>query len=227
MLRRMATVVAATTALALGAAAPALATELDPIPWTGQGANEDGTCESFENDDDKVDVPAGKQAWHFILTGQGDPEGATMDADFDDGTSVTGVSPTFVAGPVAHFYAITDLGAKIISATAYPAGEQGANPQFVVSHCVEGEKPPETTPPVTTPPVTTPPATEPPTEKPDDKETPKPDDKETPKPVPTSVPAGYGDADNGSAGTIGLLAFATALAVGGAALVSRRFLKDN
>ena len=48
----------------------------------------------------------------------------------------------------------------------------------------------------------------------------------TPKPVPTSVPAGF-EADNGSAGTMGLIAFATALAIGGAALVTRRFLKDN
>ncbi|HEX6232885.1 MAG TPA: hypothetical protein VFZ63_07150, partial [Jiangellaceae bacterium] len=69
--------------------------------------------------------------------------------------------------------------------------------------------------------------TETPTEEPTKEPTEEPTTPVTPKPVPTSVPAGYGDADNGSAGTIGLLAFATALAVGGAALVSRRFLKDN
>jgi hypothetical protein len=41
------------------------------------------------------------------------------------------------------------------------------------------------------------------------------------------VPAGYGDADNGSASTTGLLAFVAALAIGGAAFFTRRFLKDN
>jgi hypothetical protein len=86
-----------------------------------------------------------------------------------------------------------------------------------ISFCVT-EAPDETPPPTTPPPTNgeTPPPTTPPTE-----------DGETPKPVPTSVPAGYGQADNGSASTIGLLAFLTALAVGGAALVTRRFLKDN
>jgi hypothetical protein len=86
------------------------------------------------------------------------------------------------------------------------------------------ETPPPTTPPGTEPPGTEPPGTEPPSTEPPKEE---PDDEETPKPVPTSVPAGYGDADNGSASTTGLLAFVAALAIGGAAFFTRRFLKDN
>ena len=79
-------------------------------------------------------------------------------------------------------------------------------------------------------PTPTPTGTETPKPTPTETETPTPTptaDGESPQPVPTSVPAGYGQADNGSASTIGLLAFVTALAVGGAALVTRRFLKDN
>ena len=221
MLRRMATVVAATTALALASAAPALADHVeydDPHKFDGNLS-----CTDFG-----LTAPPAATGWDS--TGKVDPP-ADVDNQFvtatlsDDGTELTVVAKDgFVVtavlvkggkggGGTAYFHApFEDM---TTSATAQE-----------ISHyniCGEVEEVP-TTPPPTTPPPTTPPVTEPPTEEPT---TPPTEEPTTPKPVPTSVPAGYGQADNGSASTIGLLAFVTALAVGGAALVTRRFLKDN
>jgi hypothetical protein len=126
-------------------------------------------------------------------------------------------------GPNANFYDYRPDGEDADKNLHAPVNP-GSGDFYGLSHisfCVT-EAPDETPPPTTPPPTNgeTPPPTTPPT-------TPPTEDGETPKPVPTSVPAGYGQADNGSASTIGLLAFLTALAVGGAALVTRRFLKDN
>jgi hypothetical protein len=230
-LRRAAISVAATAALMLGAAGPALAEELDPIEWTGQGTD-NGVCADVEVD---AEVPAGSQLWHFVLNQQGDPGATTMAAEFSDGTNVSGHSPADTSGPVAHFFVLTDAGAVLLSATAFPAGEQGANPQFVVSGCFVGEdddkdkkdkkdkkkdrdrdgkkdrdrdgkKDRD--------------------KKDDDAVAPVPDDKK-PIAVPTAVPAGYGDTGGGALGTVGLLAaFAGALAAG-ALLIRRRFLPEN
>ncbi|HEX5996078.1 MAG TPA: hypothetical protein VFY84_13140, partial [Jiangellales bacterium] len=120
-----------------------------------------------------------------------------------------------------HAWVITDAGWTLTGGEAVVDGE-GQQDFFVLSHTCPGV-------PTTETPTPTPTDTETPTPTPTptkDGETPGPDDEETPKPVPTSVPAGF-EADNGSASTIGLIAFLTALAVGGAALVTRRFLKDN
>ncbi len=232
MLRRLATAVAVIATLAFGVATPALA-QAD-IPFTGQGTNADGTCESFERDR-SVNVPAGQQAWHFVLNQQGDPESATIDATFDDGTTVTDQGPTRTSGPVAHFYVFTAQGAALVSATAHPAGDQGRNPQFVVSHCVKGKKgddgdgngddgkDDEN-------------GKDDDNGKDDENGNGKDDDgkkdgdvKETPKPaVPTSVPAGVADsASSNTAGMIGLLAVFAGMAAGVAVLVRRRFVEGN
>jgi hypothetical protein len=225
-LRRMATAVAATIALTLGASASAFA-QPDPIEWTGQGTS-NGVCNDVQTDDA---VPDGRQIWHFVLNQQRtDPGGATMDATFDDGTTVAGQEPGQVSGQVAHFFVESAEGATLLSATAYPAGNQGPNPQFVVSHCVVGKdgngdngngdengkddengngkddengngKDDEN----------------------GDENGEKPADGKTPAPVPTSVPAGAGgSAAAGPAGTIGLLAMLTVAVAAGAALVRRR-----
>jgi hypothetical protein len=234
-LRRAAISVAATAALMLGAAGPALARELEPIEWAGQGTD-NGVCADVEVD---ADVPAGSQLWHFVLNQQGDPGATTMDASFDDGTTVTGHGPDQVSGQVAHFFVETAAGAALLSATAYPAGDQGPNPQFVVSHCLvseeeddkdkkdkkkhrdgkkyrDGKKDRDK---VDRGKVDR-------DEKDDDAVAPVPDDKK-PMAVPTSVPAGYGDTGGGASGTAGLIAaFAGALAAG-ALLIRRRFLHEN
>jgi hypothetical protein len=216
MLRRMATVVAATTALALAGAAPAFADHVaysDPHVFDGNL-----TCTDFG-----LTAPPAATGWDS--TGKVDPP-VDVDNQFvtatlsDDGTELTVVAKDgFVitavlvkggtgGGGTAYFHAPFDN--MTASATAQEISH------YNICGELDGDE--------TETPTPTPTDTETPTPTP----TPTPTkDGETPKPVPTSVPAGYGQADNGSASTIGLLAFLTALAVGGAALVTRRFLKDN
>ena len=239
MLRRMATVVAATTALALAGAAPALAlTEEDPGPASGNGVEpewvaDNPTCEEL-TDTDFVDefkiepVESGTYDLPEDLEGEGsvtlnvhdDGDGPLVDFTFE-GDYVT-ATVIVKGGNNANFYDYRPDGEDADTDLHAPVNPNNSK-YYGLSHisfCLieAGDKtPPPTTPPPTngeTPPPTTPPTT-PPTE-----------DGETPKPVPTSVPAGF-EADNGSASTIGLIAFLTALAVGGAALMTRRFLKDN
>ena len=227
MLRRMATVVAATTALALAGAAPALADHVeydDPHKFDGNLS-----CTDFG-----LTAPPAATGWDS--TGKVDPP-ADVDNQFvtatlsDDGTELTVVAKDgFVitavlvkggtgGGGTAYFHApFEDMTANV-----NPQGE----PQEISHYNICGELDGDETETPKPDETETPKPDETETPKPDDKETPKPDDKETPKPVPTSVPAGYGDADNGSASTTGLLAFVAALAVGGAAFFTRRFLKDN
>jgi len=246
MLRRMATVVAATTALALAGAAPALAQPevVDPGPPSGNGVQPvlvegNPTCAQVTDEEDflfeqKIEAPPGEdvddgttQLSHDGLSGsvtidvRSTAAGPVFDFDFD-GDFVT-ATVIVKGGPVANFYDYRPDGEDADTDLHSPVNPQN-NKFFGLSHisfCIT-EAPDETPPPTTPPPTNgeTPPPTTPPT-------TPPTEDGETPKPVPTEVPAGYGQADNGSAGTMGLIAFATALAIGGAALVSRRFLKDN
>ena len=220
MLRRMATVVAATTALALAGAAPALA-DHDEVtdPYLIQGDNP--TCEDVAADfDDLEDVeeldkkefkddqpskwtvdPADYPGYDIFVIVKG---GNAANVYFSNFTDM--VAPNNASGKPADISHVTVCGVKTTE-TETPKPDETETPK---PDETETPKPDETETP-----------------KPDDKETPKPDDKETPKPVPTSVPAGYGEADNGSASTTGLLAFVAALAVGGAAFFTRRFLKDN
>jgi hypothetical protein len=205
MLRRMATVVAATAALALAGAAPALADHApDPVLVPGNPDCAD-IADQFDIEglvslDKEEDVPAGET----IDVDPADYPGFDILVIVKGGNSAN----VFFDPPFHELYAPDN-------ASGMPAD---------ISHyeiCgVETDETPTPTPTDTETPTPTPTPTE-------DDETPAPDDKETPKPVPTSVPAGYGQADNGSASTIGLLAFLTAMAIGGGALVTRRFLKDN
>jgi hypothetical protein len=212
MLRRMATVVAATTALALAGAAPALADHEVPELLTGNPDCED-VAEEFGIEGlvslDKVedeDIPDGTQ---------------TVDVDPDDYPDYD-ILVIVKGGPNAHVFFEPPF--HDLYAPDNDGGQQADISHYEICGVEKDETPPPTTPPGTEPPGTEPPGTEPPSTEPPKEE---PDDEETPKPVPTSVPAGYGDADNGSASTTGLLAFVAALAIGGAAFFTRRFLKDN
>jgi hypothetical protein len=235
MLRRMATVVAATTALALAGAAPALAVTEDPGAPSGNGvqpewAEDNPDCEDLLDADDflfehKTGVPTDEtiQLSHDGLSGslEIDVDGAVFDFTFTGDFVAAAV--IVKGGPNANLYDYRPDGEDADTGLHAPVNPN--NDEFYglshISFCVT-EAPDETPPPTTPPPTNgeTPPPTTPPT-------TPPTEDGETPKPVPTSVPAGYGQADNGSASTIGLLAFLTAMAIGGGALVTRRFLKDN
>jgi hypothetical protein len=120
----------------------------DTINYTGQGANQNGTCGEFEGG---PPAPGGTQTWQFNLTATDGP--ATMSATFSDGTSVTNVpddSPH--PGNVSKWFIVTNAGASIVSASA-TRPETTGNPQFVVSHCTAGGTPPPTTgtPPTSTP----------------------------------------------------------------------------
>jgi hypothetical protein len=213
----MATVVAATAALALASAAPALADHETPTTKAGNVSCEDLGLELLGS---KVDPPVSVDNQFYTATVtevDGEPAlldvvakpGFVIDAVLVKGSNETNV---FVGPDFSHMF----------SPDAGQSGKPAAISHYEVCGGEEDETPPPPPPPNGT---ETP--TETPTEEPTKEPTPEPTTPVTPKPVPTSVPAGYGDADNGTAGTIGLLAFATALAVGGAALVSRRFLKDN
>lgn len=200
MSRKLLAGLACATAMVLGAPTTAFA-EPTSLEHSGQGVNDDGTCAQFEQDDDNVTVGEGEQAWHFVLTSQGEPGEATMDADFDDGTSVSGQTPAFTSGQVAHFYVITSEGAALTSATAHFDSDQaGGNPQFTVSHCVAGEN----------------------------GENGENGDESTatPAPVPTDVPAGLTSADGGSlSGTSMLAGAVVVVAVAGAVFVARRLMR--
>jgi hypothetical protein len=207
MLRRMATVVAATTALALAGAVPALADHdevVDPLL-----VEDNPTCEDVAALFDDLE---GVEELDRVEFKDDQPTTVTVDpADFPGFEIFVIVK----GGPDANVYFsnFTDM-----TAPEVPGGTAD------VSHyTVCGVKAMQTTSPPPPPPDGNGNGDDD-----DDNGDGDGDDKETPKPtVPTEVPAGYGQADNGSASTIGLLAFVTALAVGGAALVTRRFLKDN
>ena len=226
MLRRMATVVAATTALALAGAAPALAEHVDFDDPYEFDDNHAGTCAAFGltpppaatgwDETGKVDPPVNVDNAFVTATVSGDDgEGAPthLEVVAKDGFVITAVlvKGGEGGGGTAYFHApFEDMTANV----------KDGKPQGISHYVICGEiEEEETTPP---PP--------PPDGNGDDDDDngDNGDDKETPKPtVPTEVPAGYGDADNGSASTIGLLAFLTAMAIGGGALVTRRFVKDN
>ncbi|HEU4540756.1 MAG TPA: hypothetical protein VFR23_06475, partial [Jiangellaceae bacterium] len=230
----LATVVAATAALGLISAGPALAQETVSIQ-PGQVPTTAMDFDTHECDGPFEDLADDLDGWHFIAPGQSGFESLTLTFDTpggeviveitsddpDNPSSNGGWSGYFSdAGPNEnhHAWVFTDAGWTLTAGEA-EVDEDGQQDFFVLSHTCPGV-PTTPTPTPTETETPTPPPTTPPT-------TPPTEDGETPKPVPTEVPAGYGQADNGSAGTMGLIAFATALAIGGAALVSRRFLKDN
>jgi hypothetical protein len=110
---------------------------MSPIVWTGNGTN-GGLCSQIFDD---PSVTPGDQVWLFILTS---PSGSswTLNASFDDGTTVSGVGPSKTVGSI-HFEVTTDVGAKLLSASA-TNGQ--TNSVLTVSHCtVNGQGPsPET-----------------------------------------------------------------------------------
>ena len=233
MLRRMATVVAATASLALIGAGPALAQDTINLQETHKGSTALGFG-TQECDGPFEDLGENEDGWHFIAPGGSSFISLSLTfTDLDDnvvnvlitstdpanpstGAGWSGYFTTVGQGVEQHAWVFTEAGWTLEDGTAQ-VDDKGTQDFFVLSHTCPGVPTTQTPTPTPTPtPTLTPTPTPTPTE-----------DGETPKPVPTEVPAGYGQADNGSAGTMGLIAFATALAIGGAALVSRRFLKDN
>jgi hypothetical protein len=104
-----------------------------PIVWTGNGTNA-GLCGQIFQDGS---VQPGEQVWLFILTSPSSSSWA-LTASFDDGTSVSGLPPTFTAGSI-HFEVTTDAGARLLSASA-TNGQ--TNSVLTVSHCTaNGEGP--------------------------------------------------------------------------------------
>jgi hypothetical protein len=216
----MATVVAATAALALAGAAPALAEHVDfDDPYEFQD-NQAGTCAAFG-----LTPPPADDDWDD--TGKVDPP-VDIDNDFveatlsEDGTEVTVVAKSgFVitavivkggtgGGGTAYFHGpFEDLGANV-----NPQGDPQEISHYVICGEIEEE---ETTPPP------------PPPDGNGDDDDDNGDDKETPKPaVPTDVPAGLGDSGgSNAAGMIGLFAVVAGMAAGIAVLVRRRFVEDN
>lgn len=204
MTKRLLAVLISVTAVVIGTSVAALAAPTS-LEHTGQGTNADGTCETLEQDDD---VAAGQQVWHFVLTGQNEPGDATMDAEFDDGTTVTDLAPESTPGQTAHFFVTTAEGAALTSATAhFDTDQAGANPQFVVSNCFIGDGEDDGN-----------------GDNGEDGNGDEPADEETPVPVPTDVPAGITSGGGGGPGTVALLAGAVLFAAAAGALLRRRLV---
>ncbi|MFN8025858.1 MAG: DUF5979 domain-containing protein [Acidimicrobiia bacterium] len=136
MKRILVVLTAVFAALAFGsvAAVGAPPAPASPIVWTGNGTT-GGLCNQvFES----TDVAPGDQVWLFILTGPSSDNWA-LNATFDDGTNVTNVPPSKVVGSI-HFEVTTDVGAKLLSASATNGS---TNSVLTVSHCTaNGETPP-------------------------------------------------------------------------------------
>jgi hypothetical protein len=127
----------------------------DTIQFTGQGTNQNGTCQTFEG---QPPPAGGTQTWQFNLTGT--QSGATMSATFSDNTSVWNIPENDHNGNTSFWFITTAAGASVTTASATFTPVQNGNPQFVVSHCTAGGTPPTTTP-TTTAPTTTPSTTTP------------------------------------------------------------------
>lgn len=122
----------AVTGLTMAAADPP--SPASPIEWTGNGTT-NGLCNQVIEDSS---VAPGDQVWLFILTGPSSNSWA-LTASFDDGTSVSGVAPSKTVGSI-HFEVTTDVGAKLLSASATNGS---TNSVLTVSHCTaNGETPP-------------------------------------------------------------------------------------
>ncbi|WP_395361014.1 LPXTG cell wall anchor domain-containing protein [Streptomyces sp. YH02] len=209
------------------------------------------TAEEFGGDGDCPPVPADKDGWHFVLPGSGKDDSAVftkLTVEFAPG----GVQTITTFGPPSdkHAYAISEPGAKLISATAEVDGvvKQG---WFNLSHTCAATPVTETTSPGTETPGTETPGTETPGTETPGTETPGTETPGTESPAPSetpgasetpggtespsaSAPAGEtgtggtdgkdGDlAETGSSAPVGVLAaVAVALAGVGAFLVTRR-----
>ena len=232
MLRRMATVVAATTALALAGAAPALADHVeyteDPTLFTNE-FNEGGvvTCEDLglETLLDKVEDPdEGTIETDEVIatvTNDEEDEATFLDVDAKDGFEITAVivkgsnsSLVYFHGPFEGLTAPDEKGISHFVVCGGPKedddDDNGKDDDDNGKDDDDNGKDDDDNGK-------------------DDDDNGKDDDKETPKPaVPTDVPAGLGDSGGSNvAGTVGLLAVAAGMAAGIAVLVRRRFVEDN
>jgi hypothetical protein len=127
--------------------------------WSEQGAGgaqgtASGVCESFADVPDAFEPAPGEQTWHFVLTR---PGGAvwTLDASFDDGTTVDNLASVPSKANVRNWYVITDQDAKLQSASA-STSETGVGGNLVVSNCDVGGPTPTPTPTETPTPTPSP-----------------------------------------------------------------------
>ena len=212
MLRRMATVVAATTALALAGAAPALAEHETPLVVSGNPDCE-AAVEALEElaDFDSPDL----QSFGKVEFEDGDQpttvDLADIEDEFDDFTGFDifvivkggreGANVYFMP-PFHDLMTPTGQDISHIEVCGVPEEDDDNGDDNGKDDDDNGK---------------------------DDDDNGKDDDKETPKPaVPTDVPAGLGDSGGSNvAGTVGLLAVAAGMAAGIAVLVRRRFAEDN
>ena len=222
MLRRMATVVAATTALALAGAAPALADHETPLVVSGNPDCE-AAVEALEElaDFDSPDL----QSFGKVEFDDGDQpttvDLADIEDEFDDftGFDIFVIVKGGKEGANVYFMPpfhdlMTPTGQDISHVEVCGVPEEdddnGDNGDNGDDNGDDNGKDDDDNGK-------------------DDDDNGKDDDKVTPKPaVPTSVPAGLGDSGSSSiAGTVGLLAVAAGMAAGIAVLVRRRFVEDN
>ena len=223
MLRRMATVVAATTALALAGAAPALADHESVVDPLLIDDNENPTCtdvaalfddllnvveldkEEFESDQpSEITIdPAEYDSEIFVIV-KGGPRANVYFSDF------TGmVAPDNESGGPADISHVTVCGFETEDDDDNGNGDNGngdnGNGDNGNGDNGNGDDNGD-----------------------DNGKDDDVDDKETPKAeVPTEVPAGLGDTGSNTAGMIGLFAVVAGMAAGIAVLVRRRFVEDN
>jgi hypothetical protein len=226
----MATTVAATSALVVTAAAPALAT--DPPGNNGTVKVDDQPLDSIPNNDPHVGC-------EFRIDFYGFDEGdysATVTLALHEPT-LTEHTLDVVSGDLNPFIGEdpagggTDLDASeayVLELTGPPHAQQGYHVKLTVN--APGSIGNDTKYKVFW--VETCPPTEEPT--PEPTVTPEPEDgmgggepTETPVPVPTEIPAGTDSAGVGTAGTAGLVAVIAAFAAGAAVIIRRRFLTES
>jgi hypothetical protein len=245
-LRHLATSVAATTALALVGAAPAFAQETtinirdSHVPTTAEGFK-NVKCEGpFENLDGDVD------GWHFVLPGNDasfvsltltydTPDGDVVATIASTDSSAPSVGPGWsgyidaagASGAFRHAYVFTDADWTL---TAGSAVSEGGHDVFNLSHTCPGGPVEPTPTPTPTPGEEGEEGDEANGEEPGDEAGAEEEgdvDAEEPAPVPTEVPAGVNGTPGSMGGLIGLLALVGAFAVGGMALIKRRFLQTS
>lgn len=208
--RRTATTLAAGAALVLTGAAPAFASHEEPHVVQGNPDCEDAVAALDLAGFDSPDL-----------------ESLLKDEDFGEGDLTTDIDAADFPG--FDIFVIVKGGPHANVYLEPPFHDLGSPEGEAISHIeVCGVPTDDETPP------------------PDDEEEPPPDEEEEPPPdekdeakdeeptedekpeVPTEVPAGHEGSSGGiSAGTIGLIAAATALLAGAAALVRRRFVNGS
>jgi hypothetical protein len=243
-LHRLATTVAATTALVLTGTVPAIAEHGDPAPIATVEGNLN-TCEDIKsiegftgdldahanwNNSPAANAEHPNHVEHDWWTGTygdayGNPDSSLDITLTDAGKSVNAQLAVLVkAGPGGTNLFLSEPGEDLVGLYGPEVPAPGKHPT-ISNYTVCKVKSAEFVPPE-----------EP--EEPEETITPEPEPEEpegkgggepteTPAPVPTEIPAGTGTADAGTAGTAGLVAMLAVFAAGAAVIIRRRFLADS